>query len=221
MSDRPVVGKANRTGDAWSDAYANTGVHNGDVTINVAPESVVRFAHIGIPLRTRPTWAEYPHRSEILGCEFTDTCERLFSLTHLSHGADLLFDLVLLNMGDSPAVISKVGIWIEEVQQLIYLYGYPEASKIRPATDEYEIVMPDIKQKYKVGLMDHMAPDRVDVRAMHELADPLYLPPKGLYRYILHLKSYQKNMPNHAQLRLTAEANGQEVCSPKLHVFTR
>ncbi|MFD3751212.1 hypothetical protein ACFWVT_13395 [Streptomyces cyaneofuscatus] len=221
MSDRPVVGKANRTGDARAEFYANTGVHIGDVTVNVTPESVVRFAHIGIPLHTKPRWAEFPHRPDFLGCEFTETCERLFSLTKLIHGSDLFFDLVLLNMGDSPTVISKVGIWIEEVQQLIYLYGYPEASRIRPATDEYTITMPDIRRKYQVGLMDHMAPDRVDVRVMHELADPLYLPPKGLYRYILHLKSYQKNIPNHAQLRLTAEVNGQEVRSPKLHVFTR
>ncbi|MGQ5598447.1 hypothetical protein ACUJ8N_34955 [Streptomyces sp. ESR1.13] len=221
MSDRPVVGKANRTGDAQADAYANTGVHIGDVTINVAPESVVRFAHIGIPFHTSPRWAEFPHRPEVLKCEFPEACERLFSLTKLIYDADLFFDLVLLNMGNSPAVISKVGIWIEEVQQLIYMYGYPKASKILPATDEYEIVMPDIRQNYNVGLMDHMAPDRVDVRATHGLADPLYLPPEGLYRYILHLKSYQANMPNHAQLRLTAEVNGKEVRSPKLHVFTR
>ncbi|WP_158711380.1 hypothetical protein [Streptomyces sp. NRRL S-1824] len=221
VSDGPVVGKANRTGDAQADAYANTGVHIGDVTVNVGPESVVRFAHIGIPFHTKPRWAEYPHRTDFLGCEFTEPCDRLFSLTKLIYDADLFFDVVLLNMGDSPAVISKVGIWIEEVQQLIYLYGYPKASKISPATDEYMIIMPDLQRRYNVGLMDHMVPDRVEVRAAHELVDPLYLPPKGLYRYILHLKSYQKNMPNHAQIRLTAEVNGEEVHSPKLHVFTR
>ncbi|WP_159042005.1 hypothetical protein [Streptomyces ambofaciens] len=216
-----MEGRANRTGNAQADAYANTGVHIGDVTINQAPRSEVRFAHIGIPLHTRPRWAEYPHRPDFLACEFSDRCERLFSLTSLIHDADLFFDLVLLNTGDSPAVLSKVGVWIEEVQQLIYMYGYPKASVIRPAADEYEIVMPAVRKQYKVGLMDHMTPDRVDLRPTCDLADPLYLPPQGVYRYTLHLKSYQRNMPNHAQVRLTAEVSGQEVCSPRLHVFTR
>lgn len=224
MKRRPVEGRANRTGNAQADAYANTGVHIGDVAIDYhppPPPSGVRFVHIGIPPHTRPRWAEYPHRSGFLACEFTERCERLFSLTSLIYDADLFFDLILLNVGDSPAVLSKVGIAVEEVQQVVYMYGYPEASVIRPATDEYEIVMPPIRKQYKVGLMDHMAPDRVDIRPTHDLPDPVYLPPRGIYRYTLHLASYQRNMPNHAQVRLLAEASGQEVFSPKLHVFTR
>lgn len=221
MSSHPKESRASRTGDATADHFANSGVLNGDVTINYAPEGGVKFAHIGIPLHARQEWEAFPHIPAFLGCEFADPCERLFALKNLVYDADLFFDLILANMGDSPAVVSRVGIRVETVQQIIYMYGYPEASVIRPAAHEYEIVMPDISSDHRVDFMDHMAPAKVEVDATHDLADPMYLPPHGIYRYVLHLKSFQKNMPNHSQVRLTAEVNGGEVRSPILHVFTK
>lgn len=222
--------KASHTGDASAQGFANTGVHIGDINFNtasggqsggyVSAARLVEFVHIGMPDRTVPRWAEFPHRPEFLECEFAGGCDRLFHLKDFVYCADLFFDLVLLNSGDSPVVLSKVGVQIEAVQQLIYLYGYPEATKIKPAADEYEILMPDLRQNYDVGLMDHMSPDAVDMHVAHTLIDPVYLPAHAPYRYILHLREYQQNIPNHARIRLTAEVSGQTVRSPKLHIFT-
>lgn len=212
--------KASRTGDASASLYANTGIHIGD--FNYASNArLVEFEHIGIASRTEPQWDERPHRPEFLRCEFTGDCNRLFALRNLVYPADLFFDLVLLNRGDCPVVLSRVGIHIVAVQQLIYIYGYPVAVKIKPATDEYVITMPNLRRNYDVGLMDHMSPDIVDIRVEHTLADPIYLPASAPYRYILHLKDYQQNIPNHAQIRLTADVGNKTVSSANLHIFTK
>lgn len=212
--------RASRTGDASANVYANTGIHIGDFN-NFNTARLIEFEHIGIPDRTEPQWAEFPHRPQVLKCEFTEPCDRLFSLKSLVYGADLFFDLVLLNRGDSPAVLSKVGVNLDSLQQVIYLYGIPQAAKLKPPTDKYVLPMPDLHENYDVDLMDHMSPDAVDIRVEHTLDDPVYLPAQAPYRYVLHLKDYQQNIPNHAQMRLTADVGNQTVFSPKLHIFTR
>jgi len=219
-SDGNAEYKANRTGDASANLYANTGIHIGDF-INISAVRLVEFGHIGIPNHLEPQWDEFPHGPEFLDCEFADGCDRLFSLKKLVYPADLFLDIVLLNSGDYPVVLSRVGVQIEAVQELVYIYGYPEAVKMRPAADEYLISIPDIRGNYDVGLMDHMSPDPVGVRLEHTLSDPVYLPAGAPYRYTLRLGDYQQNMPNHAQIRLTAAVGDQLEFSSKLHIFTR
>jgi hypothetical protein len=52
------------------------------------------------------------------------------------------------------------------------------------------------------------------------LPDPVYLPARAPYRYLLRFKDYQRNVPNHARLRLLADAGGGVARSQVLHAFT-
>jgi hypothetical protein len=179
----------------------------------------VEFAHINVRPDRKPRWREF----EDTDCPFGGGCDRYFSFEELVYGSDLFLDVMLHNTSAGDVVLSGVGVEVEELVDILYVYGFPEPVKFEPPKDEYEVAMPDLNDLVEedniVG--PPPTPVRVNRHVMTRLPDPIGLPAGAAYRYFLRLTNYQRNVPNHARLRLTADAGGGLAKSPLLHVFTK
>lgn len=137
---------------------------------------------------------------------FGEGCEAFFPLREFVTDADLFFDVVLHNRTKSAEVVSGIGVEIVEVMSELNVYGIPEAAVIEPSTDVYEIDMPDLRRGRDGCNIIYPVDKRLGVR----MRGPIYMEPQAPYRYELHLKDYQVNVPNHARLRLIVKV-GQDV----------
>lgn len=179
----------------------------------------IEFAHITVPQDAGSQWMEDRHRKA--HCHFGKGCERYFHLKDFVYNADLFFDVTILNKSSSPVVLSAVGVEIGEVVDIAYVYGMPTPAKIPQSGDRYEIAMPELRSLIRPLLRGDSSDCKViDQRMSKRLVDPIYLPSRSPYRYVLQLRHYQQNIPNHARLRLTVEAQGALAKSQLLHVFT-
>jgi hypothetical protein len=191
--------------------------YGGDASVDGSP---VEFAHIAVPGGGEPRWVETPHG--LADCEFGAGCTRLFRLHDLVHDADLFLDVTVLNSSDAPVVLSAVGVEFVAVRHIFYVYGIPKAAKIGPSGDVYRIPPPDFADlKPRYDMWGDLEITELNRQAVKRLPDPVHLSPGAPYRYVLHITGYQRNVPNHARLRLTTEAQGRTARSPLLHVFTK
>jgi hypothetical protein len=180
----------------------------------------VEFAHVSTTPERAPQWRELSHEGQ--DCPLGPGCSRYFKLEPFVFDADLFLDVTVLNDARSPRVISAVGVEFLEAVHIIYVYGFPVAAKIAPPTDEYVLEMPNIRALLPedAGWLAEPAPFSVDKQVWTRLPDPIYLPSAAPYRYLLRFAGYQRNVPNHARLRLLVESGGDVTRSQTLHVFT-
>jgi hypothetical protein len=166
-----------------------------------------------------PRWREFAHDAE--HCPFGANCNRFFHLEDFVDNADLWLDVTVLNSSRAPVILTSVGVEMLDLMQIIYLYGIPEAAKISPPRDEYFLDMPNLRDLLPRSPDTWRAgPVSVNREIRTRLSDPVYLPARAPYRYVLRFKNYQWNVPNHARLRLLAETEEEAAKSQVLHIFT-
>jgi TIR domain len=91
----------------------------------------LKFSSIRIDAND-PNWGEGIRD----GSPFDRPCSQYFRLVKLVYNADPLFDIILMNAGKLPAILTEIGIEVLTVCQRTYVYGFPTAAKI-PKSDSY------------------------------------------------------------------------------------
>jgi hypothetical protein len=144
-----------------------------------------------------------------------------FRLKKFVRGADMTLDVTILNFDFRPQILDGIGVEFLEAQQEMYFYGIPEAAKIK-LTEEYILDVPLIRGKgaYIEPSNSRVPSVELPAKVMLQIPDPVYMEPKAAYRYGLRLKSFQRNVPNHAVLRLLAKTQDKESYSEPIRTFT-
>ena len=129
-------------------------------------------------------------------------------------GADLPLRATLLNTGDVPIVVSRIGVEVVKAHNSwstgIYYGTAPKASPIK-SSGHYELRLPsdnDIAEGIRAVM--HLDPDSEEADKWYDigalcsivLPEPMYLPPAAPFMYTTNLKQYDEGMPTDAVLRL-------------------
>lgn len=176
------------------------------------------FARIAIDSNDL-NWTEKSYKHD--NSPFKTNCSQYFQLAEPFSGASLSLDITIINIANTPAILTAVGIEIVSVARKLYVYGLPTAAKIYK-TDSYEIELPDIyKRLPKTNRFGEVEPISLNEVVFTRLKDPIYLESKAPYRYGLCLKEYRSNIPNHAILRLLILTNLGQAHSKLVEIFTR
>ncbi len=175
------------------------------------------FANIAIDSNDL-NWKEIPTRFK--QSPFKTNCSHFFTLNELVSSASLTFDITIINLNNTPAILTAVGIEVVSVAHIIYEYGIPTAAKIYKQ-DSYEIELPDIKERLpETDTFETIEPITLNEIISTRLKDPIYLEPNAPYRYGLLLKEYQSRMPNHAILSLWILTNLGETRSKLVEIIS-
>jgi serine/threonine protein kinase len=177
------------------------------------PSGPLQFASISIDARDL-NWREI--REVPQRYPFDRPCSQRFRLTHWIGNADPMYDIVLLNVGDSPVILTAIYVQVLVACEVSEIWeriprSIPQAAKI-PKSDSYVLQMPDIKP------VAFDKPQDVQEVIVERLRDPIYLEPRAPYRYGLLLKEYSKNFPVWARIRMGAATNQGESWSGELEV---
>ena len=146
----------------------------------LTPSMLIEFAHIGVRPDRDPRWKEFGGTEP--WCPFGGGCDQYFNLDDFTFNADLFLDVVLLNNSRRPAVLSAVGVHIEQIKNVRAGggSGISKPFKIAPAIDEYEVPMPNLgRLKFDPTARIPMTVSR---RVLTRLPDPIYLPSRAPYR---------------------------------------
>ena len=145
-------------------------------------------------------------------------------------GADLPLRATLLNTGDVPIVVSRIGIEVVKAHKTWYsgiYYGTaPSASPI-DSSGQFELrlrTMNDVARG--VGAVMDLDPDSDEADKWYEigalgsmvLPKPMYVPPGAPFMYTTNLKQYDDDMPTEAVLRLWIQTDSGEVRSDEILV---
>ena len=197
-------------------------------------KTTLEFAHIGVIDREGLNWKEEDHRyydqkghyNEDGGCPFPEKCDRYFYLPGDSiKDADLFLDVTVLNNSMRVVILSRLGAEILQVFPDAWGHAWFTPVKILPPEDAYVLQTPNIMRELVLRSESRSIPwDRKPIPVNREiwtnLPDPIYLRKGTPYRFILRFEGYQRNMLEHAQIRLLAEAGAKVARSQVLHVFT-
>jgi len=181
---------------------------------------LISFSHINVMGDKVPRWQEVPRDEE--DCPFEHRCDRYFVLEDVVYDADLWLDVTVLNSSHTPAILTAVGAEFLDIAQIYDVGGVPQAAKISRPTDEYVLEMPNLRDLLTspFSMFEERVPISVNRAVRTRLSDPVYLPARAPYRYVLRFKNYEKAIPNHAHLRLLAETEEETAKSQVIHIFT-
>ncbi|WP_428339391.1 hypothetical protein [Mycobacterium sp.] len=140
-------------------------------------------------------------------------------------GADLPIRATLLNTGDSPIVVSRIGIKVIKAHNSWYsgVY-YGTAPRARPieSSGHYDLRLDSARDvATRVGAVMNLDPDSAEADQWYEigalcaiaLPKPMYLPVAAPFSYTTNLKRYDKGMPTEAVLRLWVHTDSGELLS--------
>ena len=192
---------------------------------HITPEktefSNLNFANIAID-KLDLNWIEAstpPYKSP-----FKTNCLQYFEIAKPVFDASLNLDVTIMNMTDTPAILTAVGVEIVSFIEIVsFGSGHiPAAAKIYK-TDSYEIELPTniYERFFKNNPFRNEEPISMNEVVFTRLEDPIYLEPKAPYRYGLCLKQYQEHIPNRSILRLWILTNLGEARSKLVQISTR
>lgn len=181
--------------------------------------SGLTFANIAIE-RSNLNWVEDSTDDH---SPFGRSCPQYFRLANIVYGADPCFDITVMNVTDSPVILTAVGVEIVRVAYISYVGGVPEAAKITQS-EAYTIEIPDIcsklRQQFHMGNhMRTLAPVDLYELVSTRVPDPIYLEPRAPFRYGLLFDKYAERMTNYAILRFWVFTHRGEARSHDLQLF--
>jgi hypothetical protein len=225
-----VVAAAVGVAAVWSKRDRPSASVKNEVGGTAAKETVQSVAFVDIKIAT-VVGVEWYEGKEIVPAAtqglYQPSAGWYFHKADFNQGADLPLEATVLNSGNGPIVISRVGVKLVKGINSWYSGKYygtaPQAERIE-ISGSYEIRLPESPGVRAIMSAD---PDEDTWRDIGEicgipLADPLYLRPGVPFRYTLNLKRYDVGMPTHTVLRLWLRTNAGEVTSGDiLAVFGR
>jgi hypothetical protein len=164
--------------------------------VTLAPSEPLKFASISIDVRD-PNWCEIAE-GEREG-SFDRPCSQRFKCG--VYDADPLFDVTLLNVGNSPTILTAIGIQVLTICPMDEIRSMPKAAKIFKS-DSYVLEIPDIARQVFDRFDYKYEPQHLQETIVKRLPDPIYLQPNAPYRYEILLKDYSKNIPQWAKIRM-------------------
>jgi hypothetical protein len=144
-----------------------------------------------------------------------------------NEGADLPIVATLLNTGDVPIVVSRIGV---EVVAAYNSWGtgryYGDAPRARPieSIGQYELRLAASDEVARgidrVMAQDPDSDDWLDIGALRSvvLRKPIYVEPAAPFTYTTNLKRYDEDMSTDAVLRLWIQTDSGEVRSDDILV---
>ena len=142
-------------------------------------------------------------------------------------GADLPIRATLLNTGDVPIVVSRIGVEVVAAHNSWYTGRYygqaPRASQIE-SIGQYELRLPganDIARGIAaVMAMDPDSDEWLNMGALCSivLPEPIYVEPAAPFAYTTNLKRYDEGMSTDAILRLWIQTDSGELRSDDILV---
>jgi hypothetical protein len=193
----------------------------GKSTSQGLPNRGVTFANIAVD-RSSPYWEEI---GKPPGYPFNRECRQYFNRRSNSNPS---FDVTLINVIESPVLLTAVGVEIVSVAHRITLLGLPEAVKVFKS-DVYSVEMPDLRTRLfgriSIKGREFPVPRNLSQHEVNELVskgipDPIYLESKAPYRYGLIFESYNQRMPNRVIARLWARTSEGETKSDEIYLST-
>lgn len=145
-------------------------------------------------------------------------------------GADLPLRATLLNTGDVPIVVSRIGVEVVKAHKTWYsgiYYGIAPGASPIDSSGQYELRLPRDKNVGEgVSAVMGLDPDSEEADRWYEigalcsivLPNPLYVPPAAPFMYTTNLKQYDDGMPTEAVLRLWIQTDSGEVRSDDILV---
>ena len=178
----------------------------------LSPYGPLEFSSISIDQRDS-NWGEV-RKKEMGHSPFDRPCSQYFHRTKFVYDADPLFDIIVMNITNSPLILTKIGLHVVTICFISYVAGIPKAAKI-PKHDSYVLKIPDIMSR----LESEGIPLDIEETVEMKLPDPIYLETKAPYRFGLFLKHYSKNLPNWVRIKMWAATDQGESRSAELEAF--
>jgi hypothetical protein len=200
---------------AMNAAAVSSGLTGG---LAAVPSEPLSFAVIAIDARDRNWGTGRSARTS----PFKYPAYLHFRLVEFVYGADPLFDITLVNVTDTPTILTAIGVNVIRVAQTTYFAGIPTAARI-PRSDSYVLDIPDIRSRQVdlTNFVGDFGPRDIAETIRKDLPDPIYLEPRAPYRYGLLLRYYATRMPNWARICMCLSTDKGECHSDELEISSR
>jgi hypothetical protein len=183
---------------------------------------------VAVSLADTTYWSEVPVGDDYRSRVFERKPAQYFRIDFKKdfvYNPRLIFDITILNRSASqPLVLREVGVRWTALCKILYVYGIPEAAKIK-RDGEYVIVCHPEKFQSALPISDadvwgEGGPVDTTVDESVLLPDPIYLEPDAPFRFSLELKDYTSAVPNHALIRFWLRSEPGIDWSPEIELFT-
>jgi hypothetical protein len=203
---------------------------SGKASDKEPPASVaqsIAFADVSIDPDAKSDWSDGSGTdSRVGGVEWE--AQWRFRRVGYDEEADLPLRVTLRNKGESPIVVTRIGVEVvlghNEWYTGIYYGQAPKARKIR-SVGAYDLRLGDDKVLASaISRVMRVDPDSdegwidVDVVCAKVLPKPLFVEGQAPLVYTLNLKGYDKGMPTHAVLRMWLCTDAGELRSDDIVV---
>lgn len=122
------------------------------------------FVNISIDT-TNPGWKE----TSDLSNPFKRECKQNFHLSLAAYNVEPCFDITIMNISETPVIMTDIGVEIVSVAAITYILGIPQAVKVKKV-DTYTIEMPNVRAMIKRNQLQ--LPSQVDTQDVTALESP-------------------------------------------------